>query len=133
MKHQASGWIGFFFFQAEDGIRDRNVTGVQTCALPILVEATDAAHASELLEMDRSIDLVITDMVMPGKSGGELVAELAHTHPGLPVVIMSGYSEETASRQWRVPENAAFIEKPVSPKALVALVERLVVGKPMAS
>src|SRR5699024_12056719 len=27
-----------FFFQAEDGIRDRNVTGVQTCALPILVE-----------------------------------------------------------------------------------------------
>src|SRR5699024_11970243 len=32
-------WAIFFFFQAEDGIRDRNVTGVQTCALPILVEA----------------------------------------------------------------------------------------------
>src|SRR5699024_11668202 len=30
----------FFFFQAEDGIRDRNVTGVQTCALPISVKAT---------------------------------------------------------------------------------------------
>ena len=29
------GWV-FFFFQAEDGIRDRLVTGVQTCALPIL-------------------------------------------------------------------------------------------------
>src|SRR5699024_11935054 len=28
-------WFRFFFFQAEDGIRDRNVTGVQTCALPI--------------------------------------------------------------------------------------------------
>src|SRR5699024_11937125 len=28
---------GFFFFQAEDGIRDRNVTGVQTCALPISI------------------------------------------------------------------------------------------------
>src|SRR5207249_54452 len=28
-------WVFFFFFQAEDGIRDRNVTGVQTCALPI--------------------------------------------------------------------------------------------------
>src|SRR5437868_8876267 len=28
-------WFEFFFFQAEDGIRDRNVTGVQTCALPI--------------------------------------------------------------------------------------------------
>src|SRR6266704_663564 len=30
-----SGYIFFFFFQAEDGIRARNVTGVQTCALPI--------------------------------------------------------------------------------------------------
>src|SRR5207249_5112439 len=29
-----------FFFQAEDGIRDRNVTGVQTCALPILIDET---------------------------------------------------------------------------------------------
>src|SRR5699024_12222834 len=29
-------FLSFFFFQAEDGIRDRNVTGVQTCALPIL-------------------------------------------------------------------------------------------------
>src|SRR5699024_11792398 len=28
-------FVSFFFFQAEDGIRDRNVTGVQTCALPI--------------------------------------------------------------------------------------------------
>src|SRR6266540_4444614 len=31
----------FFFFQAEDGIRDRDVTGVQTCALPILMQAAD--------------------------------------------------------------------------------------------
>src|SRR5699024_12127756 len=32
----------FFFFQAEDGIRDRNVTGVQTCALPIYFASCDA-------------------------------------------------------------------------------------------
>src|SRR5437868_9991819 len=44
----------FFFFQAEDGIRDRNVTGVQTCALPILLEnpkvekITTAALAAKL-------------------------------------------------------------------------------------
>src|SRR5690606_40750802 len=31
-------WYFFFFFQAEDGIRDFHVTGVQTCALPILCE-----------------------------------------------------------------------------------------------
>src|SRR5207249_9663453 len=34
----------FFFFQAEDGIRDRNVTGVQTCALPILTLNSPSVH-----------------------------------------------------------------------------------------
>src|SRR5438094_2880534 len=38
-------FIGFFFFQAEDGIRDRTVTGVQTCALPILARAVGYANA----------------------------------------------------------------------------------------
>src|SRR5699024_11582893 len=37
----------FFFFQAEDGIRDRNVTGVQTCALPISVETAVANRADD--------------------------------------------------------------------------------------
>src|SRR5205085_7318276 len=36
-----------FFFQAEDGIRDLTVTGVQTCALPILVVVRPAAHVRE--------------------------------------------------------------------------------------
>src|SRR5699024_11981522 len=35
-----------FFFQAEDGIRDRNVTGVQTCALPIFAESTTATASA---------------------------------------------------------------------------------------
>src|SRR5699024_11635285 len=49
----------FFFFQAEDGIRDRNVTGVQTCALPILSQAinyslVDKARATDFALQDRS-------------------------------------------------------------------------------
>src|SRR5437868_12296867 len=38
----------YFFFQAEDGIRDRNVTGVQTCALPILVVRKLLGEAKDL-------------------------------------------------------------------------------------
>src|SRR5699024_11431422 len=41
----------FFFFQAEDGIRDRNVTGVQTCALPISIEEQE-----RFLKMARKSD-----------------------------------------------------------------------------
>src|SRR5207248_8857228 len=39
--------VFFFFFQAEDGIRDRTVTGVQTCALPISSEALGRHPATE--------------------------------------------------------------------------------------
>src|SRR5699024_12213667 len=39
-------YLYFFFFQAEDGIRDRNVTGVQTCALPILFTTPSGNPAS---------------------------------------------------------------------------------------
>src|SRR5699024_11844404 len=39
----------YFFFQAEDGIRDRNVTGVQTCALPILPEITLADYSGVIV------------------------------------------------------------------------------------
>src|SRR2546430_15402150 len=38
-------WLVFFFFQAEDGIRDLTVTGVQTCALPILSGKTNLCQA----------------------------------------------------------------------------------------
>src|SRR3712207_169901 len=41
--------VMFFFFQAEDGIRDIGVTGVQTCALPILARLADDAHAGGML------------------------------------------------------------------------------------
>ena len=37
VSRRMKGGRGFFFFQAEDGIRDKLVTGVQTCALPILL------------------------------------------------------------------------------------------------
>src|SRR5437773_9435411 len=37
------GWLAFFFFQVEDGIRDRDVTGAQTCALPISARSSSAA------------------------------------------------------------------------------------------
>src|SRR5256885_12482398 len=42
-------WVYFFFFQAEDGIRDYKVTGVQTCALPICHGVDDAFDTAHML------------------------------------------------------------------------------------
>src|SRR5690554_4715570 len=44
-------WYFFFFFQAEDGIRDADVTGVQTCALPISFEQCRAIYTNNLINL----------------------------------------------------------------------------------
>jgi PAS domain S-box-containing protein len=90
-----------------------------------VTEAQNAARAMEILSEDRTVNLMITDMIMPGKSGADLVAEVGISHPALPIVIMSGYSEESANKEWRVPDNAVFVEKPASPQELVARIREL--------
>src|SRR5437868_10166263 len=60
----------FFFFQAEDGIRDRNVTGVQTCALPILDRkarkgTAPSDHAPVIVDLDQAPDGDIGPVVPP--------------------------------------------------------------------
>src|SRR5215813_14861980 len=54
----------FFFFQAEDGIRDADVTGVQTCALPISWETDKGAGISEATA--QRVDDEVRDLVMKG-------------------------------------------------------------------
>src|SRR5690554_6963416 len=55
----AYSYIFFFFFQAEDGIRDADVTGVQTCALPILKLATGFDPTSAVIDSYLGNDFVV--------------------------------------------------------------------------
>ncbi len=68
-------------------------------------------------------DLVITDMVMPTMTGADLIRELREWNPGLRAIIMSGYSEEATARDWQLPPNAIFLEKPISPSRLLRAVD----------
>ena len=51
-------FVFFFFFQAEDGIRDTSVTGVQTCALPISAGRPDA-DLEHVVDTDRGHDVIV--------------------------------------------------------------------------
>lgn len=64
------------------------------------------------------VDLLITDMVMPGMSGTELFDQLVAVRPGLRVVFSSGYSEDALSGRSLSSAHRVFLPKPYSPDAL---------------
>ena len=76
------------------------------------------------------IHLVITDLVMPGMNGRELVERWRARHPETRVLFMSGYTDATAHSQGGLPEGAAFIQKPFAPSALARSV-REVLERPL--
>ncbi|MFL5574188.1 MAG: response regulator [Gemmatimonadaceae bacterium] len=72
------------------------------------------------------IDLVITDMFMPGLRGPEVVQKIAPTRPGLRALFMSGYADQDA--RTGVPAGANFLNKPFSGQELAAAVEAVLKG-----
>ena len=72
------------------------------------------------------IDLVITDMFMPGLRGPEVVQRLAPKRPGLRALFMSGYADQDA--RTGVPAGANFLNKPFSAQELAAAVEAVLKG-----
>jgi two-component system, cell cycle sensor histidine kinase and response regulator CckA len=68
------------------------------------------------------VDLVVTDMVMPGMSGQELARRIRERQPGIRLLFMSGYTEVAALRQSFISADTAFLEKPFAPRALTQAV-----------
>ena len=79
------------------------------------------------------IDLVITDVVMPGMDGPELVGHLRERRPGIKVLFMSGYTEQAVVQHGVLAADAAFVAKPFSIEEFVAKVRELLGrGAPIA-
>jgi two-component system cell cycle sensor histidine kinase/response regulator CckA len=89
-----------------------------------VIEAEDAEAALRLLDDEAlSVDLFVTDVVMPGMDGPTWVREALVKRPDTRVVFMSGYAEEgRAEKQARIP-NSVFLPKPFSLQQLTALVQ----------
>ena len=71
------------------------------------------------------VDLLITDVVMPGISGPLLAARATELLPRLKILFMSGYTEDVIRHHGISRGNAAFLQKPFAPNELVRRVRRL--------
>jgi two-component system cell cycle sensor histidine kinase/response regulator CckA len=93
-----------------------------------VLEARDITSARDLIvEHGKDIEVVVSDVVMPGGSGVELVQELVQEHPEIKVVFVSGYTAEViGDPDGELDIDYTFVAKPVSLRRLVDVVDSLV-------
>jgi len=91
---------------------------VRECLQQLGYQVLEAESAEIALQRCKEnggkIDLVLTDLVMPGMSGHELAGALAHIHPKVKMLFMSGYTEDSAARRDILLRGSAFLQKPFS-------------------
>jgi signal transduction histidine kinase/HAMP domain-containing protein len=90
-------------------------------------QVSEAEHPEMAMAMAARIsgvDLLLTDVIMPGMNGRELHRRLSADIPGLKVLYMSGYSENVIADQGMLYEGVEFIQKPFSVRALLQKVRQ---------
>ena len=97
--------------------------------------APDAKGALTILEqIERRIDLLLTDVIMPGMNGRELGERARQIRPSLRVLHMTGYSRNAVLHQGRLEEGIDLLQKPISQSHLAVrvrdLLDRSSVDKP---
>ncbi|WP_263143795.1 PAS domain-containing sensor histidine kinase [Pseudomonas alcaligenes] len=90
-----------------------------------VLEAADAGAGRQWLESAEKLDLLVTDIGLPGLGGDELAALGRRARPGLKVLFITGYAHETLLERLRLDGNARLLNKPFSLDGLAAAVREL--------
>ncbi|MBI2932577.1 MAG: response regulator [Planctomycetes bacterium] len=102
----------------EDAVRKLTCRILQSHGYTV-IEARNGAQAMDVCERHSgAIQLLVTDLVMPGIGGDELARNLLSRHPSLKVLFVSGYANEAVARQGVLAPGAAFLQKPFAPDDL---------------
>jgi two-component system cell cycle sensor histidine kinase/response regulator CckA len=94
-----------------------------------LLEARDGADALLIAELHCGrIDVIVTDVVMPGLNGPELVRALLKLRPHVTVLYMSGYPGSFLKESTTLPPDIVYLEKPFPMTTLLDMVQALLNG-----
>jgi CheY-like chemotaxis protein len=91
----------------------------------VLEADTPSSALRVVAEHGPSIDLVVTDVVLPEMNGRELVGQLSSRIPGIPALFMSGYAEDAVAHGGVLDADVPFLPKPFSPGELAQAVREL--------
>jgi PAS domain S-box-containing protein len=87
----------------------------------------DPLDALQVLgDAEKYLDVLVTDIVMPGISGIELGRRAKELRPELPILFMTGYSQEVVSHQGALPEGSSFLQKPFTRRDLLEAIAKTI-------
>ncbi|WDL51216.1 response regulator [Xanthomonas campestris] len=90
-----------------------------------VIEAENADGALAQLRADAQIDMVVSDVGLPGMNGRDMADVARDLRPGLPILFITGYAENAATRQEFLAEGMALLPKPFSLNDLLNTVSRM--------
>jgi two-component system cell cycle sensor histidine kinase/response regulator CckA len=116
----------------EEGLRGLNARGLRSRGYGVL-EAGNGVEAIELIDShDGTIDLVVSDVVMPEMDGPALLKELRKRSPNLKIIFVSGYAEEAFAKSLPEGGQFEFLAKPFTLKQLIAKVKDTMAERPQS-
>jgi len=116
-------------FVEDEGFLREMAAGVMESAGHRVLKAGDAAEAMRLFQRYRKIiDVLLTDVVLPGKNGCELAREMRAIDSELKVMFISGYVENAVTRQRRCEAGTCYLAKPFSGDSLLEKIEQVLGG-----
>jgi CheY-like chemotaxis protein len=94
-----------------------------------VLDASNGGDAVELFKTNHdSIKLVLLDMTMPIMNGEQVMREIKHLNHDMPVVLMSGYSEQELSTRFSEAGFDGFIQKPFKPRDIIERIQQILIG-----
>ena len=116
----------------DPAVRDMTTQLLERAGYTVLAVG-DVTEARATARLADTIDVLVTDVVMPGTSGIELVEQMMDRHPLLGVVVLSGYTAETLDLHRATSRGAIFVPKPVTSNELVQAAQRAVSARRTAT
>jgi signal transduction histidine kinase len=117
-ERSANGTATILIVEDDPGIRDLSTKILSRCGYHVLV-AGSGDQAREICERhDGVIDVLLSDVVMPGMNGPMVAEMLTRMRPGLKVVFMSGYTDDAVVRHGVMERDVPFLQKPFTPERL---------------
>nr|MQY77439.1 response regulator [Spirochaeta sp.] len=125
---QLEGYSGsetILLVEDEDLVRNYTVTILEKYGYRVLAAPSGGAALKLCEKEGHSLNMVVTDLVMPGMSGSQLIEQLSALYPQIKVLYSSGYTENSIVHHGVLDAGIEFIQKPYGAEELLAKIKEI--------